>query len=331
MTEWIVETHIKKKDSIVIGFAGDVMIGRLVNEYTTEKDPAYIWGDILPLLKETDLNIINLEAALTLSDKELPKVFNFKANPEKVHSLVEASVDVVNLANNHSLDYSEEGLFDTLDNLDKAGIQHVGAGRNIEVARKPVVITKNGIKIGILGFTDNEPSWEATETSPGTRYIPIDESGLESAKQDIQKLRPIVDVLVVTIHWGPNMRKRPPQHFRDFAHGLADAGADVFQGHSAHIFQGVEIYNNKLIMYDNGDFVDDYYVDPILRNDRSFLFLVEVNKHGYQSLRFIPTIITNCQVNRSTSTEIEETINRMQMLSKELGTELYIKDNGLNS
>lgn len=328
MSGWILERHINAPDSLLIGFTGDVMIGRLVNEYLTGKDPKYLWGDVLPLLQSTDLNIINLEAALTCSDKKVAKVFNFKADPEKVQTLLEGNIQVVNLANNHILDYSEEGLLETLKTLSKVDIKYVGAGRDIFEASRAITIEKKGIKIGILGFTDNEPTWKAGVSTPGTNFVEINDNGLQHVKKKIEELRENVDLIIVSMHWGPNMRERPNQQFVKFAHGVMDSGADVFHGHSAHIFQGIELYQGKLIMYDTGDFVDDYYVDPHLRNDHSFLYIVELNKDGFQNLRLEPVLIDNFQVNICPN---EEILERARKLSKEFNTELYIDDHGLVS
>jgi len=310
-----------------IGLTGDVMIGRLVNENLDRVSETFLWGDMLPFLRGCDLNLINLEAALTTSDQIAQKVFNFKADPHKVKTLVEGSIDVVNLANNHTLDYSEEGLLETLSVLDKVGIAYVGAGKNIDEARGSVILSKKGVRVGILGYTDNEPSWEATDHDPGTRYISITEAGLETVKQDVGTLRDQVDILIVTIHWGPNMRERPPPHFISFAHQLIDCGVDLFHGHSAHIFQGVETYKGKYILYDTGDFVDDYFVDPILRNDRSFFFIATVEKKEVVELRLIPTLIKQFQVNCAKGIDAEETIRRMHQLSSEFGTRFSL-DNG---
>ena len=96
------------KESITIGLAGDVMIGRLVDEYLYKAEPSYIWGDFLPILKSTDINLINLEAALTNETKKVAKVFNFKSDPTHVASLLEGPIHIVNLANNHVLDYGEK-------------------------------------------------------------------------------------------------------------------------------------------------------------------------------------------------------------------------------
>jgi len=308
---------------IRIGLAGDVMIGRTVNEILDLKPPQYIWGDFLPLLRSTELNLINLEAALTRSVHAVPKVFNYKADPKKVQSLAEGSVQVANLANNHVLDFGEEGLLETLATLKHAHIAYVGAGKDDKEARAPVILERKGIKIGIIGCTDNEPSWKAGSNKPGTFYLEVGD--LVSIRDPIVLLRKQVDLLILTIHWGPNMVERPTPEFRKFAHELIDLGVDILHGHSAHIFQGVEAYKGKCILYDTGDFVDDYYIDPFLRNDRSFFFIIEADKKRLVSLRMIPTLISNYQVNRAQGGEGEETLARMKTLSREFGTSLDLE------
>jgi poly-gamma-glutamate synthesis protein (capsule biosynthesis protein) len=125
------------------------------------------------------------------------------------------------------------------------------------------------------------------------------------------------------------MVERPEKKFIEFAHALIDRGVDIVHGHSAHIFQGVEIYKKKLILYDTGDFIDDYYVDPVLRNDRSFLFIVQCAKQKICNLRLIPVIIDNFQVNRAKDADALPAMKRMEMLSKERGTQLEFVDGEL--
>lgn len=321
------ETAKKNAIAIQIGLMGDVMIGRLVNEQMNHAPTLYIWGDVYSLLKSNDLNIINLEAALTRSPHLVPKVFNFKADPYKGQALTGASIHVANLANNHILDYSEEGLLETLTTLDHAGIKHMGAGRNITEASAPVIVDVKGVKIGMLGCTDNEPSWLATQNKPGVKFLEV--GNIEAIQEDIQQLRPRVDLLILSIHWGPNMVERPSKEFVQFAHDLIDCGIDLIHGHSAHIFQGVEVYKKKLILYDTGDFIDDYYVDPILRNDRSFLFLIQCTKEGIQELRLVPVVIGHCQVNKANSSDALQIMQRMQRLSKEMQTEFTMQNGKL--
>lgn len=285
------------KETIVIAFMGDIMIGRMVNETIETQGDTYPWGNMLPYLQKTDLNVINLEATLTKSTRRVPKVFNFKASPDRVETLLAARIDLVNLANNHILDFSEEGLIETIEVLDNAGILHTGAGIDEAQARKPAVILKKGITVGVLGYTDNEPGWVAGTDRPGTNYIEVGD--IQKLREDIEKVRDKVDILVVSIHWGPNMRERPTPSFMNFAHQIIESGADIIHGHSAHIFQGMERYNGKLIMYDTGDFIDDYAVDEFLRNDLSFLFCVEVDKKAIRRIELVPIAIDNMQVNRA--------------------------------
>ncbi len=336
------------------------MIGRLVNAFLDTAPPETIWGDVLPELLKTDFNLINLEAALTACEEAVPKVFNFKADPSKVEVLSKARIDVVNLANNHVLDYTEAGLLETLETLDRADIMHVGAGCNREEARKPVILRRKEITFGIIGYTDNEPGWKAEKNKPGVHYIEVgdlapishhlsdnshtlsphlvsqqgrsvshehypcpagrqsattgeryvqrsgEKWGLETVLDDIKPLEARVDVLIVSLHWGPNMREHPSRQFVDFAHALIDNGVDIIHGHSAHIFQRFEEYHGGLILYDTGDFVDDYYVDPLLHNDRSFLFLVQVSKEGYQKLELIPVKIEDFCVQKAKGREAEK-------------------------
>lgn len=301
LSEW------KGDPILTLGLGGDLMIGRMVNRTD-------VWGNLALTLKSTDLNLVNLETTLTRSETRVEKVFNFKADPEKVAVLKEGKIDVVNLANNHILDFSVEGLLETVQVLDRAHIRHVGAGKDLKKARAPCILECKGIKIGILGCTDNEPTWKATATSSGTNFVEVGD--VDAIADSIKDLRKQVDLLILSIHWGPNMRQRPAPHFRSFAHALIDLGVDILHGHSAHLFQGVEIYKKGLILYDTGDLVDDYAVDPVLRNDRSFYFVAMLKKSGLISVRMIPTLISDCQVNIDKNGPLE----RMEGLCQELGS-----------
>ncbi|MBS3132898.1 CapA family protein [Candidatus Woesearchaeota archaeon] len=316
-----------ERETLLIGLAGDVMLGRLVNEQISVSGYKYPWGDMLPLMQKNDINLINLETTLTTSDKIVPKVFNFKAEPDKVQSLTEAKIDVVTIANNHVLDFSEEGLTETIEVLDNAGIKHVGAGKNISEATSPVIITKKNITVGIIGYTDNEPGWEAASTKPGTAYVSVGD--VDKVAAAVKKLKEQADIVIFTIHWGPNMRQRPTKEFQDFAHKIIDLGVDVFHGHSAHVFQGIEVYNNKLILYDTGDFVDDYVVDAELRNDRTFLYLAEVDKKGVKKLQLIPALIYYMQVNTAGGADYDESVETLKTLSEEFNTKVAKTDKGV--
>lgn len=310
----------KSSGSIAIGLAGDVMLGRLVNEQIKNTSYAYPWGNILPELKSKDFILINLETTLTGSTALIPKVFNFKADPAVVKTLEIGNIHVVNLANNHSLDFGIEGLEETITTLDSAKIAHVGAGKNAREAQKPTISTRNGVRIGILGYTDNEPTWKATNTKPGTNYISILNPS-EPIFESIRDLKSKVDICIFTIHWGPNMKEFPSPEFINFAHRVIDAGADIFHGHSAHVVQGIQKYKDSIIIYDSGDFVDDYAVDSGLRNDLSFLFTVEIEKNQLKRLILLPVKISNMQVNKAEGADAQTIIDLMKKRSVPFGTQ----------
>jgi len=330
------EMERQSSANITIAFTGDVMLGRLVNEYVIlgNKPNEYVWGNFIDLLRNADLTIINLENAIARSGKEwskTPKVFFYRADPKAIDVLKSAGIDYATLANNHVLDYDYEAFLETLERLEKNKIPYAGAGRNLAEAKKPAFLEAKGVKIAIIAFTDNMPEWAATETDAGVNYLDVemDEDNFGVLRKSIEQVRNKSDIVIVSAHWGPNMRQRPTKAFKEFAHATIDAGADIFHGHSAHIFQGIEIYKNKLIMYDTGDFIDDYAVDEELRNDQTFLFLVALSKDKIEKIELFPGLISLMQINMATGLEFDEIINKMTNLSEEMGTEIIKKKDKL--
>lgn len=323
------------RSSITINLTGDVMLGRLMNPVLQERGPRYPWGDTLPLLREADLTLMNLECVIALRGRPWDrwfKTFHFRAGPLALEALLQSGTDFVSLANNHVLDYEEEALLEMLERLDAAGIAHAGAGRNREEAARPALLEAASLRVGLLAFTDNEPDWAATEDRPGTNYLPTRTSRrvLDPVRRAIAELRRRgAELVIASNHWGPNMRERPTPLFRRFAHAVLEAGADLYWGHSAHLFQGVEVYRGKPIFYDSGDFVDDYAVDPVLRNDRSALIRCTVGDSGIERVQLVPVLIEDFQVNLATDREFDAIAGRLQTLSAELGTSLTVQDGAL--
>src|SRR3989344_5430924 len=261
-------------------FVGDVMLGRLVNEALREENPAYPWGDTLPVFRNADVRICNLECAI--SDRKIPKnvtpkIFRFRSDSKNAETLKTAGIDVVSLSNNHSLDYGVKAMLEMLKILKKNGILYMGAGRNFSEASRDAAISKRNQKIAFLSISDNEPAWEATRKKPGIFYVPINTEDQRAKKlfETIQEIKKRADLLIVSCHWGPNWGYWPQPHHIPFAHTLIEVGADIVFGHSCHVFQGIEFYKGKPILYSTGDFIDDYAVDEIERNDQSFIFFID--------------------------------------------------------
>lgn len=307
-----------------IVFLGDVMLGRLVNEILKKEKPEYIWGNTLEILKKADLKICNLECVI--SDKGqpwslTPKVFHFRSDAKNVKVLKVANINLVSLANNHSLDFGYKALLEMLEILKKNKILYSGAGLNLKEASQPAVFYLKGKKIGFIAFTDNESAWSAEEDKPGIFYVELRKNGknIDYLFKLIKKTKKVVDFLIVSAHWGPNWGYEPLKEHIYFAHKFIDCGADFVFGHSPHIFRGIEIYKNKFILYSAGDFVDDYAVDEIERNDESFIFIYnKISSKEY--LELYPTIIENFQAKLARK-EKEIIIEKMRLLCKKLETE----------
>lgn len=320
---------------VTLAFVGDIMLGRGVCDELARQRPEEFWGSTRSTLGAADGVIGNLEFAITRCQsrwQRTPKVFHFRSDISSVDVLRAGNIRAVTLANNHILDYGEEGLIETLRYLDLADIAHAGAGHSLDEAAAPAVFDAGGLRIGLISLTDNEPPFGATDERPGTNYIEIttEAAALGRVEDAIRRARTEgAEFIVLSPHWGPNMVVKPPQEFRDFAHAAIDMGVDLIHGHSAHIFQGVEVYNDRLIMYDTGDFLDDYAVDPALRNDWSFIFLVEIEDARVRRLRLIPALLTYARVDLAPAPIAKRIVERMQQLCAEFDTPLQRTVEGL--
>lgn len=300
-------------------FAGDVMLGRLINEVLKDKEPASLWGDTEPLFRSADVRLCNLECVLcdpATPRPMTPKLFRFRADLRHVDALTTVQINAVSLANNHVLDFGVQGLLQMIPALHAAGIHWAGAGATFHEASAPAIWNVKGVTLGLLAFTDNEPEWAATAEQPGVWYVPIDyhEQRAQRLFKIVERTKEAVDLLIVSAHWGPNWGYTTPAEHTAFAHALIDAGADIIFGHSCHVMRGIEVYQRKPILYCAGDFLDDYAVDEHERNDRSGLFVVECIGNVFTRLLFYPTIIQLFQAQRAQRDEKKAIIATMQHL-----------------
>ena len=304
---------------------GDVMLGRQVNECLRTQPPAYAWGSMLPLFLGADWRACNLECVITDQGTpwaRSPKTCHFQSDARNTAVLQAAQMDVVSLANNHTLDFNYRGMVEMLKRLDSAGIAHAGAGLNQDEASRMVVTEVKGVRIGFLAFTDNEPGWEAGDDHPGTWYVPVDDPDERTAMliSLVSVARAGVDLLIVSAHWGGNEGCQPPFEHPVLAHALIRAGADVIFGHSPHVCRGVEVFEGGLILYSTGDFVDDYAVDPMAHNDRSWAWEIQVEDRQIARLLLHPTVIRDFQARRADPEVAQGMMKAMQELCAPFGT-----------
>ncbi len=306
-------------------FVGDMMLGRLVNEALKSMPAAYPWGNTLPVLRENDIRICNLECVI--SDRGAPwgltpKAFHFRTDAKNIEILRTAGIDVVSLANNHSLDYEYEGLYEMMSILDHSGVRYAGAGTDLSRASQPALFQAAGITVGFIAFTDNEPTWEATERQSGVHHVPVDPDDERARRlfDLVQQTKKETDLVIVSAHWGPNWGYQPVSEHVPFGHLLIEYGADIVYGHSCHVFRGIEIYQERLILYSTGDFVDDYAIDEIERNDESFIFVVETSGGRIDHIRLYPTVISHMQACLAGPRDAITIAARMQRLCAKIGT-----------
>jgi poly-gamma-glutamate capsule biosynthesis protein CapA/YwtB (metallophosphatase superfamily) len=254
---------------VKLALAGDTMLGRAVGQRLAQ-DPQHtlLAPELVEVIREANLFVLNLECCISARGEPMSgRVFHFRAPPRAAQTLARLGVDCVTLANNHALDFGPDALLDTLSHLDAAGIRVVGAGTDHEAARAPVVLEAGGSRLAVVAFSDHPAECAAGADRAGIAY-----AGIRRRLPNWLTAFPDADAVLVTPHWGPNMRSEPRAYVRRAAQELVDVGATIVAGHSAHVFHGVA----PRILYDLGDFIDDYRVDPALRNDLGLLFLVDL-------------------------------------------------------
>ncbi len=239
------------QSEILIQAAGDVMLGGRWEQQMAQDGYFHPFAKIAPELKKGDITLVNLEAPLTSRGKEFTdKKYRFRVKPQAAAALKKAGITTVTLANNHSMDYGPQGLLDTVQQLDKAGIGHVGGGENLAAARKAVVYNIRGTRVAVLGYSLTLPQefW-AGEKRAGT--APLLE---KMVKDDIAAARKQAAIVLVAVHWGEEGTIRLREYQPRLARMMIDAGADAVIGHHPHILQGIERYKRGIICYSLGNF-----------------------------------------------------------------------------
>ena len=230
--------------------------------------PGYVWGDALGELEQRcpNVRVVNLETAITTSEDAWPgKSVHYRMNPPNIACLTVARVDCAVLANNHVLDWGHAGLAETQATLHAAGIAFAGAGPNTREAARPAVLAAPGDgRVLVFAFAmtsaGTPAAWAATHRQAGVCLLPdCSRASAERVGERIAEHRRAGDVVVVSVHWGPNWGYEVDPERQRFARALVDeAGVDVVHGHSSHHPMAIEMYAGKPILYGCGDFINDY-------------------------------------------------------------------------
>lgn len=245
-----------EEEKIVLLFAGDVYFSdHVLNAYDRAGGiHGVLDEEIRKEIHEADIFMVNQEFPFTeRGTKAEDKQFTFRLPESRFHLMNEMEIDIVTLANNHILDFGPEGITDSIALLNENEIRYVGAGENLNEAKKLEIIETKGKKIGFLGTSRvyMDGSWAAGANHPGvfSTYDPT------LAVEEIKKARELVDYLVVYVHWGVERETTPKEYQRTMGQQYIDAGADLVIGSHPHVLQPIEFYKEKPIVYSLGNFV----------------------------------------------------------------------------
>jgi poly-gamma-glutamate capsule biosynthesis protein CapA/YwtB (metallophosphatase superfamily) len=230
-----------------------------------------LFANVADVFRKADFGFVNLETPVAPIHSHGSKPFQFDAPMNLLQALKSSGVKIVSIANNHVFDQGYPGFAETQDHLREQGILFTGAGSTAEAAWKPVIVEKNGIKVGWLGMTRwlNGGRNPEKESDPHVAFFPypgesLGAPGLEESAvlEAIKSARTQCDLLVISIHWGVEYATAPNAKDVDIAHDMLEAGASAVIGHHPHVLQPIETYvtrddRSTLIVYSLGNFISN--------------------------------------------------------------------------
>lgn len=275
------EAGSKGKPVAEVLITGDWAPIRLFKPIIADR-PEAIYGDLLPVLRQSDLRITNLECPLTDSENRIWKSGSMlKGLPIHIHGLTAAPFEVVTTANNHAFDYGLEGFTETHRVLSENGIQSVGSGQTAAEARKPLVMTINGIQLGIVNFSEGE-DLTAADKGPGVFGWEIEKAG-----RIVRDLKSSIDFVLVIGHCGVEYIPFPPPYVEKAFQAMVAAGADLVIGHHPHVPQGIQIIRGVPICYSLGNFVF-YQETELIYRKTGMMVRAGLSTTGVTGIELIP-------------------------------------------
>jgi len=308
-------------EPLVIHAVGDIMLAGSGEKTYRKFGYDYPFAGTREILQQGDIVIGNLESPLAISGVEFTdKKFRFKTRPQAAAALKNAGFTHLSLANNHILDYGENGLRQTLAALDANSLIYSGAGVNLAAARTAGMIDRKGVKVAFLSYSLTYPEEffageEKAGTAPG--YAAFFSADIAQAKKN-------ADCVIVAFHWGGEGEDRPKPYQISAAHKAVDAGADIIIGHHPHVLQGIEFYKNRVIFYSLGNFA----FGSNSRSAAGSMIARITFDGGIKEVEVIPLNVLNSQVRFQpmilTGEAAKELVSRIDHLSS--GFENYITE-----
>jgi poly-gamma-glutamate synthesis protein (capsule biosynthesis protein) len=296
-------------------------------------DFAWPWGEAVQIVEQfaPDVRLLNLETSITAGGEfARGKAVHYRMHPDNIGCVSAIRPDVCALANNHTLDFGYEGLIDTLQTLESAGICGVGAGLDATSAERPVVVGHVVIASCGMGSSGIPREWAARDRCPGVAYVPdMSDRGADAIADRLLALKGSGDSAVVSIHWGSNWGYDVDAAQIRFAHRLIDAGVDLVHGHSSHHPRPIEIYRGKLILYGCGDTVDDYEGIRTYESFRHELRLLYFGSVDECTLRMVPMRMRRMRLERAPEGDTEWLRATVEKISQPFGTRVDTASDGV--
>lgn len=276
-------------DTLSIVMTGDILLDRGVRRVIEKRGVDHLFStEVDAVFRSAQVVVGNLECPATKINAPVQKFYIFRAEPEWLQALKRHGITHLNLANNHSIDQGRKGLLDTKQNIVKAGMVPIGAGRNMKEAAEPVLLAKHPRKVWLLA--------SLRLSLENYAYLPdkpcVSQQPMDSLLRRVQRLRKAdpTAVIIVSLHWGGEHTLKPVPSQRHEAHMLIRAGADVLVCHHTHTLQTVEEFMGHSIYYSIGNFIFDP-TKPL--NAKACIVRLEVTQDSVQA-ETIPVEIRNC-------------------------------------
>lgn len=315
----------KNPEKLKIKAVGDILLDRGPESKVKKYGYDYLFKNTVKPLSDADLTFANLESPTSFLGKPYkgkPKVVTFRADPAMLFGLKYSGIDIVSLANNHISDYYSESLSETIDLLDLLKIKHIGAGKNINDARKPLIISMKGYKLAFLGYAEGIWSTDEATEKKGGSVIFETETVLEDIKTTKKEHNP--NFIFISIHWGIEHKNNPRKSDVLKAHKIIDAGADVILGHHPHVLQSIETYKEGIIFYSLGNFIFDM---ASKKTYRSIIAELHLSSNGIDKVKLIPIEIIRKKYYPTLAKGDFATklLNDLNLWSKDYGTKIKIE------
>ncbi|WP_105103777.1 CapA family protein [Microbulbifer pacificus] len=315
----------------ILAWGGDVNLARRQHYRTALLGEEEVLGKI-PALNNADLSVVNLECVVATTgeqgtDKGEHAPYYYRARPGMLKLLYQSGIDVVTTANNHSGDYGKQALLEQGYWLDTVGIGHTGSGFDFDTAMKPVIRPAGALNVAIFSLDATQKHFAAGPRTPGCAHLSIQKPDLwlQVLEPRIAAARKYAHVVVVAVHWGDNLEEQPSGAEIAVGHRIIEAGADAVLGTSAHILQGIEIYQGRPIIHDAGDLLFDS-VQRSLKDGG--IFQLALSYRGVEEVRFIPIGVGFGFSHQLSGQSADSVTRRFEKLCAVFGTKLQILGDG---